>query len=58
MEYNRLFTIAERKGWAHEAFACNSLVIAWPDVQAKAAESQAVASSGGVQMTFDNAIDN
>ncbi|MCL1920538.1 MAG: hypothetical protein FWG50_05585, partial [Kiritimatiellaeota bacterium] len=37
----RLFTIAERKGWAQEAYAYNSLVIAWPDVQAKAAELQA-----------------
>ena len=36
----RLFTIAERKGWAQEAYAYNSLVIAWPDVQAKAAEMQ------------------
>jgi putative DNA methylase len=36
----RLFTIAERKGWAQEAFAYNSLVIAWPDVQAKADEIQ------------------
>lgn len=36
----RLFTIAERKGWAQEAYAYNSLVIAWHDVQAKAAELQ------------------
>ena len=36
----RLFTIADRKGWAQEAYAYNSLVIAWPDVQAKAAELQ------------------
>jgi putative DNA methylase len=34
----RLFTIAERKGWAAEAYAYNSLVIAWPDVQSKAAD--------------------
>jgi putative DNA methylase len=38
----RLFTIAERKGWAQEAYAYNSLVIAWPDVQMKAAELQKV----------------
>ncbi|WP_258111974.1 hypothetical protein [Alicyclobacillus sp. SP_1] len=37
----RLFTIAERKGWAGEAYAYNSLVIAWSDVQSKAAELQA-----------------
>jgi len=39
----RLFTIAERKGWAGEAYAYNSLVIAWPDVQTKAAELRAKA---------------
>ena len=49
----RLFTIAERKGWAQEAYAYNSLVIAWPDVQAKAAELQAQARSGGEQLTLD-----
>jgi putative DNA methylase len=37
----RLYTIAERKGWANDAFAYNSLVIAWPDVKSKAAEYQA-----------------
>jgi putative DNA methylase len=37
----RLFTIAERKGWTQEACAYNSLVVAWPDVQSKAAELQA-----------------
>ncbi|MDR1841611.1 MAG: DUF1156 domain-containing protein [Holophagales bacterium] len=37
----RLFNIAERRGWAQEAYAYNSLVIAWPDVQTKAAELQA-----------------
>ncbi|GFH63344.1 MAG: DNA restriction-modification system adenine-specific methylase subunit [Candidatus Desulfovibrio kirbyi] len=34
----RLFTIAERKGWAAEAYAYNSLVIAWPEIQAKVNE--------------------
>jgi len=29
----RLFTIAEQKGWAQEALAYNSLVIAWPEIQ-------------------------
>ena len=37
----RLFTIADHKGWAQEAYAYNSLVIAWPEVQSKAAEMQA-----------------
>jgi len=36
----RLYTIAERKGWAQEAYAYNSLIIAWPDIQSKAAELQ------------------
>ena len=34
----RLFTIAERKRWAEEAYAYNSLVVAWPDIIAKVAE--------------------
>ncbi|MDL2259626.1 DUF1156 domain-containing protein [Deltaproteobacteria bacterium OttesenSCG-928-K17] len=34
----RLFTIAEHKGWTQEAYAYNSLVIAWPDIQAKVAD--------------------
>ena len=38
----RLYTIAERKGWAQEAYAYNSLVIAWPDIQSRAAQIQAV----------------
>jgi putative DNA methylase len=37
----RLFTIADRKGWTQDAYAYNSLVVAWPDVQSKAAELQA-----------------
>jgi putative DNA methylase len=49
----RLFTIAERKGWAQEAFAYNSLVIAWPDVQAKAAEIQSQASNVEQMNLFD-----
>jgi putative DNA methylase len=31
----RLFTIAEHKGWTQEAYAYNSLVIAWPEIQTK-----------------------
>jgi putative DNA methylase len=51
----RLFTVAERKGWAGEAYAYNSLVIAWPDVQSKVAEL-AARVNGREQMTlFDNA---
>ncbi|MCF0186553.1 MAG: DUF1156 domain-containing protein, partial [Bacteroidaceae bacterium] len=38
----RLYTIAERKGWAEEAYAYNNLVVAWPDIQTKAAELKAI----------------
>lgn len=34
----RLYTIAERKGWATEAYAYNNLVVSWPDIQSVAAE--------------------
>lgn len=33
----RLYTIAERKNWANEAYAYNALVVAWPDIHARAA---------------------
>ena len=33
----RLYTIAERKNWTNEAYAYNALVVAWPDIQARAA---------------------
>ncbi|MBR0577235.1 DUF1156 domain-containing protein [Proteiniclasticum sp. BAD-10] len=49
----RLFTIAERKGWAGEAYAYNSLVIAWPDVQSKAAELQAQLKNAEQMSLFD-----
>lgn len=49
----RLFTIAERKGWAGEAYAYNSLVIAWPDVQSRAADLQSQRSSGQQMTMFD-----
>lgn len=38
----RLYTIAERKGWAQEGYAYNALVIAWPEIQSAAAQMQAV----------------
>src|SRR5690606_8929491 len=34
----RLFTICERKGWAQEALAYNSLVVAWPEITRLARE--------------------
>ena len=36
----RLYTIAEQKKWASEAFAYNALVVAWPDIQSRAAMLQ------------------
>ena len=36
----RLYTIAEQKKWASEAFAYNTLVVAWPDIQSRAAMMQ------------------
>lgn len=38
----RLYTIAERKGWTQEAYAYNSLVVTWPDIQSRAAALKAV----------------
>ena len=49
----RLFTIAERKGWAQEAFAYNSLVISWPEVQAKAADLVAQRNDAVQMSIFD-----
>ena len=45
----RLYTIAERKKWAQEAYAYNALVVAWPEIQSRAAELKAVEP---VQMTL------
>ncbi|MEG3070485.1 MAG: hypothetical protein RQM92_06260 [Candidatus Syntrophopropionicum ammoniitolerans] len=49
----RLFTIAERKGWAGEAYAYNSLVIAWPEVQARVAKLQSEFDKGRQMALFD-----
>lgn len=38
----RLYTIADQKKWANEAYAYNSLVVAWPDIQSRAAAMKAV----------------
>lgn len=38
----RLFTIADKKGWNAEAFAYNNLVVAWPEIQSKAAQLAAI----------------
>lgn len=49
----RLFQLAERKGWAQEAFAYNSLVIAWPEIQSKAAELNAISKNSEQITLFD-----
>ena len=38
----RLYTIAERKGWTEEGYAYNALVVAWPDIQSRAAALKAI----------------
>lgn len=43
----RLFTIAERRGWAQEAYAYNALVIAWPEIQSRVAELHAIKPEQG-----------
>ena len=47
----RLYTIAERKKWAQEAYAYNALVVAWPEIQSRAAELKAIVPE---QITLDN----
>jgi putative DNA methylase len=42
----RLYTIAERKKWAQEAFAYNSLVVAWQDIMNRVTELRSTPSSG------------
>ncbi len=41
----RLFSLAERKGWNAEAYAYNSLVVSWPEIQQKVSELRAVRRS-------------
>lgn len=36
----RLYTLAERKGWTQESYAYNALVVAWREIQSRAAELQ------------------
>ena len=51
----RLYTIAEQKKWANEAYAYNALVVAWPDIQARAATLKEVTAE---QLTLFDYIDN
>lgn len=46
----RLYTIAERKGWNAEAYAYNTLVTAWPEIQERATLLEAAPSE---QLSFD-----
>lgn len=48
----RLFSLAERRNWASEAYAYNSLITAWPDVQARAAEISAAWNQSEQQSLF------
>ena len=38
----RLYTLAEQKVWTQEAYAYNTLVLAWPEIQSKALEMKNV----------------
>lgn len=40
----RLYTLAERKGWTQEGYAYNALVVAWREIQSRAAELQQATS--------------
>jgi len=46
----RLYTIAERKKWTQEAYAYNSLIASWQDIQARAAELSS--NDSGEQLTL------
>lgn len=48
----RLFNLAERRGWAGEAFAYNSLIVAWPDVQSRATQLSAAWNNAEQQSLF------
>jgi putative DNA methylase len=51
----RLYTIAERKKWAQEAYAYNALVVAWPEIQSRAAELKAIVPQ---QLTLEDFMKN
>lgn len=51
----RLYTIAERKKWAQEAYAYNALVVAWPEIQSRAAALKAMVPQ---QMTLEDFMNN
>ena len=47
----RLYNFCERKGWAQEALAYNSLIVSWNDVQKQAAEQ--AGQKAAEQASFD-----
>lgn len=49
----RLYTIAERNGWASDGYAYNSLVTMWPEIQSKAAELRAQINKAKQAPLFD-----
>ncbi|MDR1857193.1 MAG: DUF1156 domain-containing protein [Desulfovibrio sp.] len=49
----RLYTIAEQRGWPQEAFAYNTLILAWQDIQDCVAQRR-----GGSGMTQKSWLDN
>lgn len=54
----RLYTIAEQKKWTNEAFAYNALVVAWPDIQSRAAELKAAKPKQMSLFDYDFSGDN
>jgi len=54
----RLYTIAEQKKWTNEAFAYNALVVAWPDIQSRAAELRAAKPKQMSLFDYDFSRDN
>ena len=54
----RLYTISEQKKWTNEAFAYNALVVAWPDIQSRAAELKAAKPKQMSLFDYDFSGDN
>lgn len=51
----RLYTICERKNWAQEGYAYNNLVVAWPDIQAMAAD---MAAATPIQLSLEDVLNS
>ncbi|MBR4752419.1 MAG: DUF1156 domain-containing protein [Thermoguttaceae bacterium] len=51
----RLYTIADRNKWTQEAYAYNTLIVAWPEIQSRAAELKA--SQPKQRLLFDKHAD-